>query len=118
MLTFADAHNIVQSSVRKLANRSALDTADTLASLGIDSESAFHVLIHTIAFDPDSGASSFAAKVDVADLAALSVRATIKSLVDTLQLSARKLCSNPVNPHEQPCCPYPQICGECGADVI
>jgi len=118
MLTFDDARRIIEGSVGKIASRSSFSTDETLSSLGIDSEPAFHNLIHTIAFDPESGASSLTAKVDLQDLVTLSVAATIKTLVDTLQLSARKLCSNPVNPHEQPCCPYPQICADCGAKVI
>jgi hypothetical protein len=118
MLTFGDAHEIVQKSVGKIANRSFFSTDDSLSSLGIDSEAAFHNLAHTIAFDPDSGAVSFAARVAVEHLGAFSPNTTIRALVNTVQLSARKLCSNPVNPHEQPCCPYPQDCEVCGAKVI
>lgn len=113
MLTFGDAHEIVQKNIGKLVNRSFFSTNETLSSLGIDSPSAFETLIHAIAFDPDSGVSSFAAKVDLEDLATLSVGTTVSNLVNTLQFSAQKLCSNPVSPHVQPCCPYPKQCGEC-----
>jgi hypothetical protein len=118
MITFEDARQVVHNSVGKMASRSRFDPDDTLSDLGIQSQTDLHYLIQTIVLDPDVGAISLSAKVEPDHFSALALTTTVRTLVDALQLSARKLCSNSTSPHEQPCCPYPKICGDCGSPVL
>jgi hypothetical protein len=114
MLTLDDAQKIAHSSVGRMANRSLVHHEDTLSDLGILSATDFQDLTNLIVVD----LSSMSAKVEPEHLGALAASVTVGALVNTLRLSARKLCSNSVNPHEQPCCPYPRICGSCGSPVL
>jgi|SRR5262249_40189612 len=118
MITFEDAQQIVHSSVDKATKRSSLLIEDTLVDLGIESQSDFQDLIQTIVDDPDAGTKSLSAKVEPAHFGNLTHNVTVLTLINALQLSARKLCSNTTSAHEQPCCPYPKICAECGFKVL
>jgi hypothetical protein len=114
MLTLEDAQKIVHGSIGKMANRSLVHHDDALSDLGIFSAIDFQDLTGSIV----GNLSSMSAKVEPEYLSALAPSVTVGALVDTLRLSARKLCSNPVDPHEQPCCPYPRICATCKSPVL
>jgi hypothetical protein len=118
MITFEDARRIVHGSVGKKTGRSSLQIEDTLLNLGIGSRTDLQDLIETIVHDPEVGTSALFTEVESNQFVNLALSATVLALVNTLQLSARKLCSNPTSPHEQPCCPYPKECGECGYKVL
>jgi hypothetical protein len=118
MITFEDAQRIAHGSVGKMTRRRSLQIEDTLADLGIQSRSDFQDLIQTIVNDREVGTMSLSAKVESEHFVNLTLNATVLTLVSALQISARKLCSNPVSPHEQPCCPYPKTCADCGFNVI
>jgi hypothetical protein len=111
MLSFDDAREIVHGSVREVASEASFSADDTLSNLGI-SPSKFDDLITTI----QKHTSSKWSRIDDEKLN-LTYNLTISALTIALQLSGRKLCSNASTPHEQPCCPYPTICGECGQPV-
>jgi hypothetical protein len=112
MLSFDDARDIVHGSVREVASETSFSADNTLSDLGI-SLPQFDNLISTI----QSRTESKWSRIDSEKLG-LAAHITISALTIALQLSGRKLCSNDMTPHEQPCCPYPTTCGECGKPVL
>jgi hypothetical protein len=114
MIDFQDARQIVDGSLRTIARRNRFDRGERLLDIGIKTAAEWDDLIQTIVSNPTVGAPSRSIKVELVHFGALDTTVNTGALIDALQLSARKLCSNPRSPHGQPCCPYPKTCAECG----
>jgi hypothetical protein len=117
MLTFEDATKVVHASVGKVSKSGYITQTHSLLDLGINSDQSLKLLVSTIKFDRDVGLSSIYSELPESvpsGFSGLDSGQTIVDLVHVVQLSARKLCPNG---HEQPCCPYPQTCGDCGAPI-
>ena len=111
MISFADARFVVRQSITTVAGvESADDEHMPLNQLGM-AEDAVDTLKAAIELTLRLSVS-----LDLAATITLHSLMTVSDVVRTVQLSARKLCSNPNIPHEQPCCPYPSVC-ECGFRV-
>jgi hypothetical protein len=116
MISFKDADVIVQESIRAASPLSpigAIDSNTPLQDLGLSSSGSLDVLRVVL-----KEAVSRAVSLDLPILFAIHTGMVVRDVIHTLQLSARKLCSHPTDPHEQPCCPYPSVCAECGWKVV
>lgn len=115
MLTESQVREIVQSSLKATG---VTQTAGRLGDAGV-TDDMLKSLVIKLASDPTSGVPRFQHVFDVNKaFDSIDVNTTIEDLPNLVQrLSAGKLCSNPTNPHEQTCCPYPPTCPICGYPV-
>jgi hypothetical protein len=118
MLRFEDARSAVHRSVQKVSPATVAFSDDTpLSGVGVGTMPEIWALIHMIVSDEDVGLPSVNAELGIVSFSLIDASATVGSLVKSFELSARKLCSNPVQGHPQPCCPYPSVCAQCNFPV-
>jgi hypothetical protein len=110
-ISHIDAGFVVRQNISSTAGMDAINEQTPLGALGLGSGAAIAAFKTSIEETLNS-ASSFRLVTPIA----ITQHMTIGQVVGIVQLSARKLCSNPKTPHEQPCCPYPTVC-VCGWDV-
>lgn len=122
MLTYADAFRVVRHAIgRSVSLHPTLSPSEiasrTLRAAGItDLEKA--AIVEVIVMDPD-GVRQFEQNIAPNFADDIDLDSTIDGMTrKVMQLSSGKLCSNPVNPHEQTCCPYPKTCRECSFPVL
>ncbi len=113
-----DALGVTRSKLNLSPNTSFADIAAQKSAVNAPQES-LHQLLITLASNPSTGVGRFEHYVDVNQLASdLNLRTTVAQLIDLVSKTAvGKLCSNPTDPHEQTCCPYPSTCPKCGFPV-
>lgn len=112
MLTHTQATRIVFDSLKRLTTRSVEDPSLSLESQGVTSSAEVESFLRTIVTDQAIGISSERHYLDPSALSTITAKASILDVVETVELAARKLCSNPLTPHPQTY-PYPEICPKC-----
>jgi hypothetical protein len=119
MLSERHAREIVNESIEKVS-RKRPTAGQRLEDLGFGDQKKLDELIVTITSDSKIGVPRFQHDLSVNKLIdELVPEISIEDLTNRVhKLAAGKLCSNPVNPHEQECCPYPVKCPQCGYPVI
>jgi hypothetical protein len=120
MLSQTQAREIAQGSIKKATGTTAeLPEEKKLLEAGI-TDINLNSFVITVTADPQVGVPRLQHYLDPNKfIVDLNPAITIKELTDKiLKLSAGKLCSNPNNPHEQECCPYPDKCPQCGYAVL
>jgi hypothetical protein len=119
MLSESQASEIVKDSLQKVSGKGGT-ASKSIAELGFDDKIKLNELIVTITSDSKVGVPRFQHDLSVNKLIdELVPEMSIEELTDKVhKLAAGKLCSNPANPHEQKCCPYPATCPQCGYPVI
>jgi hypothetical protein len=116
MLTHSQAKEIVNSSLKSTGVVASGN--QTLRDAGLN-ENGLEKLVVTLVADRSVGVPRFQHVLDPNVIGDLNLNMTADDLTDQVaKLSAGKLCSNPTNPHEQQCCPYPITCPICGAPVL
>jgi hypothetical protein len=120
MLSESQAREIVSGSIRKMVPGAVPANHARLHDLGFNSQTKLNDLAETIAADSNVGVPRFEHDLSIKKfIDEIQPATTIEELTDrVLRLSAGKLCSNPHNPHDQKCCPYPAKCPECGYVVV
>ncbi len=120
MLSESQAREIVKDSIRKISGtEQAFKPDKTLEDAGFV-DKKLNDLVITIAADSEVGVPRFQHDLNINNfIDELKPATTIEVLADkVLKLSAGKVCSNPHNPHDQKCCPYPVKCPQCGYPVL
>lgn len=115
MLNYDTAFEIVKHSIRTARGHQPTRQSQSLADLGFGGNKELKSLVLRI----DEHVRGHQQNIDRIKLTgvlrtSLSVNELTKHV---MRLAAGKLCSNPVNPHQQICCPYPQKCPECDYPV-
>jgi len=115
MLNYDTAFEVVKRSIQSAGGDEATSDSQSLVDLGLVGDEAIRRLILHIGEHVDGRQQ----KIDPASLigllqSSLSVDEVTKHV---MHLAGGKLCSNPNNPHEQTCCPYPATCPQCGYPV-
>jgi len=116
MLTNSQAREIVESSLAKTTG-GVTPRGGSLRAAGF-TDDKLKSLVITLVSDPTAGVARFQHVLDPNIVGDVGLDTTIEELTGkVLRLSAGKLCSNPTNPHDQTCCPYPTTCPVCGYPV-
>lgn len=115
MLTYDTAFEIVKQSIRSAGGHESAHEAQSLADIGFGGDKELKSLVLRI----DEHVRGRQQKIDHAKLrGVLRTSFSVDDLTKhVMNLAAGKLCSNPVNPHQQICCPYPKICPQCDYPV-
>jgi len=118
MLTEDQIRKIVGESFKKTSGSNIQSWSNTLKDEDID-QSTLRQWVTTLVNDEEIGVSRFQHKLEFsAIIKKVSPSDTFESLGrHVFLLSTGKVCSNPITPHSQTCCPYPKKCPECGHDV-
>ena len=117
MLTEAQSSEVVRATIERTTGNDP-GRARTLADAGVTVDNLSD-LIEALVVDTDVGVQHFEHHLDPNLIVGrVNPNTTIDDLAtQIMKLSAGKLCSNPNNPHEQTCCPYPTHCPQCGYAV-
>jgi len=115
MLNYDTAFGVVMSSIQLAGTVKPPSGSHSLSELGFVDEEALRPVVGHIA----DRVGEFGQRIDTYILTSAVVPSlTVNQLVNhVMQLASGKLCSNPTNPHDQTCCPYPASCPDCGYDV-